>query len=154
MRNDEYNGYGDRDCAAILIIVVGHDGLVPEKWPAHFRSRTRPPSSTPLYGASIVALGKFSALFPPPSSDSPPFCPLAFSRRQILKSIEFPVGQTTKLPPNNPVVGFSTLCNVDVKYILPYNFYVLLVTESNVIIINTFLYLRFIMRYSDGKNKI
>lgn len=65
---------------------------------------------------------KVSTLFPPPSSDSPPFCPLAFSRRQILKSIEFPVGQTAKLPPNNPVVGFSTLCNVDVKYILSYNF--------------------------------
>lgn len=65
---------------------------------------------------------KVSALFPPSSSDSPPFCPLAFSRRQILKSIEFPVGQTTKLPPNNPVVGFSTLCNVDVKYTLSYNF--------------------------------
>lgn len=43
----------------VLIIVVGHDGLVPEKWPAHFSSRSRPPSSTPLYGASIVALGKF-----------------------------------------------------------------------------------------------
>jgi hypothetical protein len=52
----------------------------------------------------------------PSRSVSPPFCPRAFSRRQILKSIEFPVGQTAKLPPNNPVVGFPTLRNVDAKY--------------------------------------
>lgn len=64
---------------------------------------------------------KVSALFPPPvlstfpsspsATATPPFCPLAFSRRQILKSIEFPVGQTAKLPPNNSVVGFSTSCS-------------------------------------------
>lgn len=44
---------------------------------------------------------------PAPPPPLPPVClfsflpVLAFSRRQILKSIEFPVGQTAKLPPNN-----------------------------------------------------
>lgn len=71
------------------------------------KPHSRPPSSAPLYGVHRSSPSEKFPLFSrhpylPPSS-SPPFCPLAFSRRQILKSIEFPVGQTAKLPPNNPM---------------------------------------------------
>lgn len=91
------------------------------------RSLTRhPPSSTPFYIAHRSSPSESFRSFPAtraqralsllPPVASPPFCPLAFSRRQILKSIEFPVGQTAKLPPNNSVVSFSTSCSVDAKY--------------------------------------
>lgn len=109
-------------------------------------ARHLPPLSLSLsfHGASIVALGKFPLFSRHPPSDSPPFCPLAFSRRQILKSIEFPVGQTTKLPPNNPRGWFfNTLQRRREIHTLSYNFVrVLLVTNSNVIIINAFLYFK------------
>lgn len=122
MWNDAHNGYGNRDCTTFSLLSSDTMDL-PEKWPRTFSKPVSPAIFYPSLWCIDRRPRKVSAPFPPPSSDSPPpFCPLAFSRRQILKSIEFPVGQTTKLPPNNPVVAFSTLCNGDVKYILSCNF--------------------------------
>lgn len=71
------------------------------------KPHSRPPSSTPLYGVHRSSPSeKFPLFSRHPYHPHPTlllFCPFAFSRRQILKSIEFPVGQTTKLPPNNPM---------------------------------------------------
>lgn len=102
MWNDAHNGYGDRDCTAFSLLSSDTMDLCRKNGPHIFEAVL----ARHLLPFSLWCIDrrprKVSAPFPPPSSDSPPFCPLAFSRRQILKSIEFPVGQTTKLPPNNP----------------------------------------------------
>lgn len=95
-----------------LIIVVGHQKLVPGKMARTFLkllpARHLPFLYTVHRSSPSESFRSFPAIHTPaPPPPLPPVClfsflpVLAFSRRQILKSIEFPVGQTAKLPPNN-----------------------------------------------------
>jgi len=127
-RNGAHNGErNDRDRHCVASSLLSSDTTCPcrKNGPCAF-SEPPPPARCPFRSSPwcidrrprkvSASLPQPRARVSPSPSVSPPFCPRAFSRRQILKSIEFPVGQTAKLPPNNPVVGFPTLRNVDAKY--------------------------------------